>query len=156
MLFPICVVKHSEDPKKRNYKGRVVFQGNNIRGEFGLQEFFPDQGSGASFMTASRVLDAVSLLPNNSGQQSDAPQAYTQCNFGIGSEDLADTWIELPREQWPKHWHGMSDTVCPLVLALYGHPLSGTFWENYYSEIAITCGFEPIQAWECLYIHRGL
>ena len=47
MLFPICVVKHSEDPKKRKYKGRVVFQGNNIRDEFGLQEFFLDQGSGA-------------------------------------------------------------------------------------------------------------
>ena len=50
----------------------------------------------------------------------------------------------------------MTDPVCPLVLALYGHPLSGTFWENYYSEIAMTCGFEPVQGWECLYVHRGL
>ena len=107
-------------------------------------------------MTASRRLAAISMLPWCSGQQSDAPQAYTQCEFGTGFENLADTWVELPRDQWPKEWNGMKDPVCPLVLALYGHPLSGTFWENYYSQKAINCGFQGIHGWECLYFHRGL
>ena len=108
-------------------------------------------------MTASRMLDAVSLLPGCSAQQSDAPQAYTQCEFGTGFENLADTWVELPKNQWPKEWHGKYyDPVVPLVLALYGHPLSGTFWENYHSNIALKVGFEKILGWECLYVHRPL
>ena len=62
-VFPLCVVKNSEIAHLRKYKGRVVFQGNNVRDEFCMQALFPDQGSGASFMTASRVMDAISILP---------------------------------------------------------------------------------------------
>ena len=35
-VFPLCVVKNSEIPHLRKYKGRIVFQGNNIRDEFGM------------------------------------------------------------------------------------------------------------------------
>ena len=59
-LFGICVEKHSElEQKRRKYKGRVVFGGNNVRDEFGLAAAFPEQGSGASFATASKLLDVV-------------------------------------------------------------------------------------------------
>ena len=75
-------------------------------------------------MAASRLLDAISLLPGCSGQQSDAPQAYTQCKVGTGFEDLAETWVELPRDQWPPEWEGMDDLACPLVVAFYGHPFA--------------------------------
>ena len=78
-LFDICVEKSSElERDKRKYKGRVVFGGNDVRDEFGLAAAFPEMGSGASFATASKLLDAVSLLPGNCGEQSDAPSAYTQ------------------------------------------------------------------------------
>ena len=86
-VFPLCVVQISEIAHLRKYKGRVAFQGNNVRDEFGMQALFPDQGSGASFMTASRVMDAISILPGCTGQQSDAPQAYTQCHLGTGMEE---------------------------------------------------------------------
>ena len=101
-VFPLCVVKNSEIAHLRRYKGRVVFQGNNVRDEFGMQALFPDQGSGASFMTASRVMDAISILPGCTGQQSDAPQAYTQCHLGTGMEENTQkTWVELPEGEWP-------------------------------------------------------
>ena len=87
-------------------------------------------------MTASRVMDAISLLPGCSGQQSDAPQAYTQCKLGTGmEEDTQETWVELPEEYWPDGWKGKyRRPVVRLVLSLYGHPLSGKFWGNYYGE----------------------
>ncbi|MDP7560508.1 MAG: hypothetical protein QF745_08200, partial [Planctomycetota bacterium] len=157
-VFPLCGVKNHEIAHVRKYKGRVVFQGNYITDKYGTQTFFPDQGSGASFMTASRLADAIALLPGCSGQQSDAPQACTQTKLGKGLEEShRETWVRLPRNMWPPEWAGMSAPVCPLVLALYGHPLSGTHWENYYDEIVVQkCGFEKVVGWESLYAHRAL
>ena len=157
-IFALCGVKNYEIAHLRKFKGRAVFQGNWVLDEYGMQTFFPDQGSGASFMTASRLLDAIALLPGCSGQQSDAPQAYTQTKLGKGLEEgHRETWVRLPRNQWPKEWEGMTDPVCPLILALYGHPLSGTYWEKYYDEIVTQkCGFEKVVGWECLYVHRAL
>ena len=34
------------------------------------------------------------------GQDSDAMGAYTQALF-----DGVETWVEIPPERWPKHWH---------------------------------------------------
>ena len=66
-VFPLCGVKNHEIAHLRKYKGLAVFQGNWITDEYGMQTFFPDQGSGASFMTASRLPDAIALLPGCSG-----------------------------------------------------------------------------------------
>ena len=103
-IAPLCGVKNSEVAHLRRYKGRVVFLGDWILDEFGQQYEFPDQGSGASFMAASRMLDAISLLDDCSGQQSDAPQAYTQTTFGFGIENMRETWIRLPQDAWPESW----------------------------------------------------
>ena len=71
-------------------------------------------------MEADRSADAYGLFPGNAVQQSDAEQAYTQaCLEGT------PTWVRLSRDQWPDSWVGMVDPVCPLRLALYGHPDSG-------------------------------
>ncbi len=132
-IFPLGGVKNSEQAELRKYKGGVAFfQGSWITNEYGLQAEFPDQGSGASFTTASRVMDAVAMLPACSGQQSDAPQAYTQCKLGTGLEEShRETWVRLPADVWPDHWHGKyRDHVCPHHLALCGHPLSVTCWKN--------------------------
>ena len=78
-LFDICVEKSSElERKKRQHKGRVVFGGNIVRDEFGLAAAFPEMGSGASFATASKLLDGVAMLPGNFGEQSDASSAHTE------------------------------------------------------------------------------
>ncbi len=134
-LFDICVGKSSElEQKRRKYKGRVVFGGNNVRDEFGLAAAFPEMGSGASFATASKLPDAVALLPGNYGEQSDAPSAYRQSQLfaGMKGENCLETWIELPESQWTDRWKKLhAETgqrpVCKLLTSLYGHPLIGLF-----------------------------
>ena len=54
------MVKHSElEEWKWKYKGRVVFGGHRIHDEYGLAAEFPEQGSGASFLTSSKLCDTV-------------------------------------------------------------------------------------------------
>eukprot|EP00969_Alexandrium_andersonii_P296732 13112531-Alexandrium_andersonii.AAC.1 len=73
-------------------------------------------------MDAAKAVDVISLLPGNSGQMSDATQAYTQARLKGKT-----TWVRLPEHAWPAEWkkNGMHDPVVPLVLALYGHPDAG-------------------------------
>ena len=122
------MVKHSElEEAKHKYKGRVVFGGHRVFDEFGLAAEFPDQGSGASFLTASKLCDAVSMLPGCSGEQSDATSAYTQSKLGTGMQGAyVVTWVELLKSQW-RHERiasGMRRPCCQLRLSLYGHPMS--------------------------------
>jgi hypothetical protein len=149
-------LKHSEIKELRKYKGRFVFQRDNVRDEFGLQQLFPDQGSGASFMTASRVMDAISLLPGCCGQQSDAPQAYAQSEFGFMGDEAYETWCTIGPEYWGEL--GWLDTRGNPVLnskgpcvrlrkSLHGHPLSCKHWEHYYDNILFNCcGPERVQS----------
>ena len=72
-------------------------------------------------MEAAKAADFLALLKGNDGEQSDATQAYTQSKLG-GTR----TWVRLLVHRWPESWHGQfTDPVCPLELALYGHPDSG-------------------------------
>ncbi len=115
---------------------------------------FNDGGSGASFISASKLLDAVSVLPGNAGEQSDAPQAYTQSKIDAGTNEYnTETWVELPKHMWRPEWHGMRRPVCPLHLSLYGHPLSGVFWERHCHQKLKEAGFVNIPSWECLLVH---
>ena len=41
-------------------------------------QFFTEQGSSASQMTAAKVMDIISSLPGSAGQAADAVSAYTQ------------------------------------------------------------------------------
>ena len=68
------------------------------------------------------------------------------------------TWAEIPRGQWRPEWikAGMTRPCCQLRLSLYGHPMSGKYWENHFTEKLLKCDFEPIPGWECLFFHRRL
>ena len=78
-LFDLCVEKASElEEAKRRYNGRVVLGGHRIHDEFGLSAEFPEQGSGASMISASKLCDAVAMPPGCDGEQSDTTSAYTQ------------------------------------------------------------------------------
>ena len=74
-------------------------------------------------MEASRAADAYGMLPGHNIDVADADQAYTQSYL----EGPVQTWVSIPREQWPQEWFdlGYHDPVCPLVLSLYGHPDAG-------------------------------
>ena len=50
----------------------------------------------------------------------------------------------------------MRDPVCPLKLALYGHPDSGGFWEQHCDEHLRHIGFVPVEEWKSCYIHEKL
>ena len=117
-------------------------------------------------MPAGKFLDAVSLLPGCSGQQSDAVSAYTQTLlYGDGRTTPVDTWVSIPKDRWPKKedkpelrakFESCKRPVVRLRLALYGHPLSGLFWERHVQKCLIANGWTPIPDWECCYTHRGL
>ena len=129
-IFEICVETNAELPEsdlRRKFKGRVVFQGNNVWGSNFDYAIFQELSSNPATMDAANAADLVSLFPGNSAMQADATQAYTQSELGG-----VRTWVRLPKNRWPKKWHEdkMVDPVCPLRLALYGHPDAGGHWEN--------------------------
>ena len=65
------------------------------------------------------------------------------------------TWVALPKERWPKEWHdkGYVNPICPLVLNLYGHPLAGNVWGEDCEKRVLSCGWEKIPNWPCVYWH---
>ena len=67
--------------------------------------------------------------------------------------------MRIPQERWPKDWEGYEDPVCPLVLALHGHPNSGSFWEQMFERKSLKEGFRRIGEcgeWRSCYYHVSL
>jgi len=162
-LRDLCHIKNSQLGEEFwTYKGRVVFRGDIVRNEQGDFAVFAEQGASASHMAAAKFMDAVSRLPGNAGQDSDAVGAYTQVKLEDAAKILGvpglvtKTWISLPIYQHPSDgsWKDIIDPVVPLELNLYGHPLAGLLWEKYQESILLKLGFEKVTSWECLYVHR--
>ena len=78
-------------------------------------------------MICAKFLDAISRLPGYCGQESDAQKAYTQAHLK-DHEGNTETWIEMPKDQWPDSWHEIERPVVRLLRNLYGHPLAGLYW----------------------------
>ena len=88
--------------------------------------------------------------------------AYTQMKIAdaarlLGKDVFPETWVSLPPSRRPASWadRGIKDPVVPLTLNLYGHPLAGLLWDKGSREKILQAGFEPVQGWECLYIHKA-
>ena len=80
-MFPICGEKSSElaeDDPLRKFKGRVVFQGNNVVNQSWETALFNDLGSSPAAMEGSRAADLFGCAPGNDIMQADAPGAYCQ------------------------------------------------------------------------------
>ena len=78
-LMDICHLKNAElEAKHHKYKGRVVFRGDIVKDDSGSYAVFIEQGSSASQMTASKIMDIFSRLPGCDGQAADAVSAYTK------------------------------------------------------------------------------
>ena len=82
---------------------------------------FTEQGSSASQMTATKILDIISRLSGCDGQAADAVSAYTQVKMEdahkmtkITKSEYRDIWIRLPRHEWPQSWSSLEDPVVPL------------------------------------------
>ena len=72
----------------------------------------------------------------------------------IPKSECPDIWIRLPRHKWPKSWSSMEDPVVPLERNLYGHPLTGLFWEKAIGENTIETWLGENSKLECLFVHR--
>ena len=153
-IFEACYEKGSElsaDDPRRKYKGRTVFQGNNVRDQDSDHAFFAELGSSPASMEAAKLLDAFGSQPGFSKAQADAIQAYIQSIFtGV------PTWLSLPRNRWPEHWSKeFWQPMVPLVLALYGHPDSGGIWENHLNSRIGKEGWKQIlpDVWQSIFYH---
>jgi RNA:NAD 2'-phosphotransferase (TPT1/KptA family) len=154
-IFDICVEKNAELPENnpnRKFKGRVVFQGNNVKDEANNWAIFSDLSSAPATMQAAKSIDAYGAMKGHSIQQADGESAYTQARLGGDP-----TWVRLPRERWPPSWSKFKDPVCPLILALYGHPDAGGFWEKHCDQALRRVGFVPLrESWLSVYVHKQL
>ena len=156
-VFEICVEKGSELPeghKLRKFKGRTVFQGNNVRDENADTALFAELGSSPATMEAGKAIDAYGSQPGHIVQQNDGVQAYTQAIM-----EGVETWVELPIDRWPKSWVGKyKRPVVLLRIALYGHPDSGGLWELHCEKMLLLVGFimpDP-EGWPSVFFHPEL
>ena len=150
-IFEICVEKGFELPvgdPNRKYKGRVVFQGNNVKDQNWQAALFNEMSSAPASMEASKACYAFGLLPGHATQQCDAEQAYIHSKL--------EGAPRMPRERWPAAWAKFRDPVCPLVLALYGHPDAGGCWEKHCESRLRSVGFAPIADWRSCFWHEKL
>ena len=148
-IHAICSEKGSELPPghpDRKMKGRIVFQGNNVKDQDGNYAIFAELSSCPVAMEASKVCDFYGCLKGHTVEQADARQAYVQSELGG-----TDTWVELPRELWPDAWAGFRRPVCRLLMALYGHPDAGGYWEKKSFKIIQAAGFVPIDSWHSVF-----
>ena len=150
--------KHQKHPK---YKGRVVLRGDIVKDDSGSYAVFTEQGSSASQMTASKVMDIISRLPGCAGQAADAVSAYTKVKMEdahnllkIPKSECPDIWIRQPRHTWPTSWSSMEDPVVPLERNLYGHLVAGLLWERQFDKIPLKHGWEKVSNWGCFFLHR--
>ena len=73
----------------------------------------------------------------------DALQAYLQADLG----SKYPTWVLVPKELWPAHWHkeGYKRPMCLLKKSLYGHPESGGHWERHLNRALLGLGGVPME-----------
>ena len=67
-----------------------------MKDDSGSYAVFTEQGSSASQMTATKVMDIISRLPGCAGQAADAVSAYTQ----VKMED-AHKLLKVPNSECP-------------------------------------------------------
>ncbi len=103
-------------------------------------------------MAASRAADCLRRAPGNTIEVADGEQAYIQA-------ELKGTpcWVSLPPEERPAACRGFRNPVMQLKKALYGHPDSGTMWEEHCDKQLVSVGFQPIgPEWPSCYWHQPL
>ena len=153
----ICVEKNyqlSEDNPGRKFKGRGVLLGNQVKNQHWEAAFFQDLGNSPASFEASRWADFYGCLPGHAVKLADAIQAYIQAKL---KGPLC--WVELPTDAWPpeiQYWK-FRRPVVRLDKALYGHPDSGTMWEQHCDKKVQEIGFRPIgEEWPSMYFHDEL
>ena len=140
----ICVEKNYQLPEGdpgRKFKGRGVLLGNQVKNQHWEAAFFQDLGNSPASFEASRWADFYGCLPGHAVKLADAIQAYIQAKL---KGPLC--WVELPTDAWPpemQYWK-FRRPVVRLDKALYGHPDSGTMWEQHCDKKVQEIGFKLV------------
>ena len=94
----------------------------------------------------------MDVYPENDGKLADAIQAYIQAILTLTGPPC---WVELPENAWPDNinFQKFRRPVVRLVKALYGHPDSGTMWEQHCYRKVKELDFIPGPS---MYFHKGL
>ena len=87
------------------------------------------------------------------GRRRMGDMAYIQARL-----EGTEPWVLLPKQRWPLAWakRGLPNPACRLVLALYGHPDSGGYWEKKFNRTARKGGWRPIEYWPSCFFHPEL
>ena len=97
-LIGICHSKNAElEPQYQKYEGRVVLRGDIVKDDSGSCAVFTEQGSPASQMTAAKVMDIISRLPECSGHAADAVSARTHVKMDDATKLLEILKIGMSR-----------------------------------------------------------
>ena len=99
-VFGTCVEKNSES-KDAKYKGRYVFQGNQVKDEWNEIEVFNALSSSPATLETSKAVDAYGLIEGHEIWQVDAEQAYVQARLD-DKPNCAETWVRIPPEYRPQ------------------------------------------------------
>jgi len=156
-IHGICVEKNYQLPKgdpKRKFKGRGVLLGNQVKNQHWEAAFFQDLGNSPATFEAARWADYYGCLPGHNVQLTDAIQAYIQAKLTGPA-----CWVELPDDAWPDDidFKKFRRPVVRLVKALYGHPDSGTMWEQHCDKHVCELNFVPMgEEWPSMYFHKEL
>ena len=146
-IHGICVEKNYQLPKgnpSRKFKGRGVLLGNQVK----------DLGNSPATFEASRWADFYGCLPGHGVKLADAIQAYIQAVL-----TGPPCWVELPEDAWPDDvdFRKFRRPVVRLIKALYGHPDSGTMWEQHCDWKVRELDFIPVgEEWPSMYFHKKL
>ncbi|CAK0849503.1 unnamed protein product, partial [Prorocentrum cordatum] len=150
-VFTILRVKGEEPgPELKEWKGRIVFQGSNVRTKSGVSstDLFEEVSNAPASFAAARVALAVGALRGFAATLGDAEAACLQAL--IDAPGRVPTFVELPAEWWPDEWFrdGAARKIpkydrphCRLKKALYGHPEAGALWEAKLTKILMEDGW---------------
>ena len=143
-LMTICSVKFWERAEEHHkYKGRICFRGDNVKDEYGAAAIFQELSASPTAVQTANANLAYGCLPGHKTTQADAIRAYIQSLL----KSKHKTWVMVPKELWPQHWHkmGYRRPMCVLEKALYGHPESGGHWEAHLTKAVEACGGVAVQ-----------
>ena len=68
--------------KGRKFKGRYVYQGNQVVDEYQEAALLNELGSSLATLEGAKAVDAFGCLPGHKIEQADASAAYTQALMG--------------------------------------------------------------------------
>ena len=162
-LMEICHLKNAElEAKHQKYKGRVVLRGDIVKDNSGSYAVFTEQGSSASQMTATKVMDIISRLPEDvqDKQLMQCPLARRSTwkmhqryyKIPVRMSRCLDTFIKAQMTKIMVQYGSPSrSSWTKSVRSSFGRTIMGkAIWE---SSIGTRLG--TVLNWECFFVNRA-